>query len=253
MDLDWIGFWMRERQGKRTMKVVWLNCISSSSIESESSSSIESSSSHFDFISFHHLFFILTYSHTQQFFYNWIRMSIMDILDPFTMKNVIIYEKGWKVCFRETSVVVFECKDVLFEPFVCHRQKWEERKLGEYEGERGEKPKQSKAKERAIRRSWCFWACFWRRRRRGFHFHYFDSLFFICVFVSWFVEIQFILFLKGKETKDETKDERKGKERREKDHLRKEKSSLHVVWFLSGETNKRRASIPPQTKDEKAK
>lgn len=157
-------------------------------------------------------------------------MSIMDILDPFTMKNVIIYEKGWKVCFRETSVVVFECKDVLFEPFVCHRQKWEERKLGEYEGERGEKPKQSKAKERAIRRSWCFWACFWRRRRRGFHFHYFDSLFFICVFVSWFVEIQFILFLKRK-----MKRKTKGKERKGGKRITWEKRKAACTLFDSSQ------------------
>ena len=59
-------------------------------------------------------------------------MSIMDILDPFTMKNVIIYEKGWKVCLKwDISCSIWMQGRIVW---ARNRQKWQ---LGEYEGERG--------------------------------------------------------------------------------------------------------------------
>ena len=56
----------------------------------------------------------------------------MDILDPFTMKNVIIYEKGWKVCLKwDISCSIWMQGRIVW---ARNRQKWQ---LGEYEGERG--------------------------------------------------------------------------------------------------------------------
>lgn len=97
-----------------------------------SSNQIKSSSNRHHHHHKERVLFTISLFHTVFCWWITIRMSIMDILDPFTMKNVIIYEKGWKVCLKwDISCSIWMQGRIVW---ARNRQKWQ---LGEYEGERG--------------------------------------------------------------------------------------------------------------------